>query len=185
MKKDKTWIQTFTGRRFNYQDPRPEDIDIQDIAHALSYTTRFGGHLPVLYTVAEHSVRVSRITSPENALEALMHDAAEAYLGDVPTPLKRLLPDFQEIEVRVEKAIAEAFGLVYPWPEEVKRNDTVMLITEARDLHDNEPVWIRGYADLEPAESQRLTPAYCWAPPTAKREFIRLYQKLSGYRVLP
>jgi hypothetical protein len=83
------WMQTFTGRAFYPLDPRPEDIDPVDIAHALSLICRYGGHSSRFYSVAEHCVLMSHAVAPEHALWALLHDATEAYLGDMIRPLKR------------------------------------------------------------------------------------------------
>lgn len=87
------WLQTHTGVHFYPLDPRPEEIDITDIAHSLALQCRWAGHVKQHYSVAEHCVRVSRIVPKEDALWALLHDAAEAYLIDLPRPLKNL-PEF-------------------------------------------------------------------------------------------
>ncbi len=102
---------TFTGKTVNVGGLRPADIDIIDIAHGLSMTCRYGGHVTRFYSVAEHSVHMSRWVPPEHALQALLHDASEAYLGDVIKPLKDLLPDYMEIEWHAERTIAGVFGL--------------------------------------------------------------------------
>jgi len=86
-----SYIQTLSGKKFSYQFATADDIDIEDIANALSNICRFAGHLPEFYSVAQHSVLVSQIVPPEFAFEALMHDAAEAYCQDIPAPLKALL----------------------------------------------------------------------------------------------
>lgn len=133
------WIQTFTGKAFWPMDPRPEDIDIEDIAHALAMKCRFSGHCLEFYSVAQHSVLVSR-SCPEAPLWALLHDAAEAYLPDVARPVKRFLTGFKEIEERVERCVAERFGLPWPMPESVKRADLEALATEQRDVMGTAPM---------------------------------------------
>jgi len=85
------WIQTISGRKFPLAEPDPNQIDIEDIAHALSMLCRFNGHCTQFYSVAEHSMHVSHEISNDLALAGLLHDAAEAYLGDVPSPLKKEL----------------------------------------------------------------------------------------------
>ena len=107
------WMQTYTGRKFWPLDPREEDIDPADIAHALSLICRFGGHARRFYSVAEHCVLLSYAVAPEHALWALLHDAAEAYVGDMVRPLKRSMPDYRDAEDAVLMSIALRFGL--PW----------------------------------------------------------------------
>ena len=88
-----TWFQTFTGKKFHPLDPRPEDICIEDIAHALSYINRFGGHLPEPWTVAQHSIVVAEFAPPGLRLAAQMHDSPEAYLGYMVKPLEQEVAD--------------------------------------------------------------------------------------------
>ena len=130
------WFCTVSGRRVFVLDPHPEDIFIDDIATALSHTCRFGGQVSEFYSVAQHSVIVSRHVPHSIALEALLHDAAEAYLGDVIRPLKRALPDYKTIEAIWEPVIRERFGLS-DTPEiraAVKCADIRALLTERRDV---------------------------------------------------
>lgn len=129
-----TWIQTNSGKRLDVTDPEPDQIDIFDIAHALANTCRFGGHCRTFYSVAQHSVHVSYLVPEPLAVVALLHDAAEAYLTDVPSPFKELMPDYQRLEHRLWRAIAGKFGLPTELPEEVKHADLVALATERRDL---------------------------------------------------
>lgn len=138
------WIQTFTGKRFSVVDPSPDDVDIIDIAHALSMQCRFAGHVRWHYSVGQHSILVARVVErfqPDNRrlhLAALLHDASEAYLVDVPRPIKRL-PDFvvyRDMEKRCEWAIREHFGLTCEVPDmlAIKAADEMLLRTECRDL---------------------------------------------------
>jgi hypothetical protein len=128
------WIQTFTGAHFRPLHPDPADVHVRDIAHALSLQCRFNGQCAAFYSVAEHSVRVARALPAELALWGLLHDAAEAYLGDMPRPVKAQMPYFSEAEDRLLRVIVESFGLSWPMPEEVSHFDTVLLATEARDV---------------------------------------------------
>src|ERR1035437_1784040 len=105
------WMQVYSGARFYPLDPRPDEIDAADIAHALSLLCRYGGHVDRFYSVAEHCVLMSRAVAPENALAALLHDATEAYVVDVPRPLKRCLRDYAPIEAAVWRAIASRFSV--------------------------------------------------------------------------
>lgn len=138
------WIQTYTLRQFWPLDPRPEDVDLTDIAHALSLICRFTGHVREFYSVAQHSLLVAdrafELAPPERDRAAakwgLLHDASEAYLVDVARPVKRLpeMAGYREAERRVQTAICERFGLPPEEPPEVKQADRDVLYTEARDL---------------------------------------------------
>ena len=124
------WMQVYSGRRFYPLDPRPDEIDAADIAHALSLLCRYGGHVDRFYSVAEHCVLMSEAVAPEHALAALLHDATEAYVVDVPRPLKRQLAGYREIEAAVWRAICLRFGLVGDLPAEVHEADNRILLTE-------------------------------------------------------
>lgn len=130
------WIQTYSGRRFTPTNPNPDAIVIQDIAHSLSMQCRFSGHVKKFYSVAQHSVLVSYICNHEDALWGLMHDATEAYLVDVPRPLKRSgkFDAYLQFEEVMQKAVCKRFGLSEQEPPSVKLADSILLSTEARDL---------------------------------------------------
>lgn len=147
-------ILTQSGLYIDLTNPDPELIQIEDIAHALARICRFTGHTERFYSVAEHCVHTSYLVPPIHALTALLHDAAETYIGDVASPLKQLLPDYKAIEQRMEAAVFAAFGLAhevtYPLPDCVKHADMVMLATERRDLMpDQTTVWPQ-LAGIEP-----------------------------------
>ncbi|HKJ94091.1 MAG TPA: phosphohydrolase [Gammaproteobacteria bacterium] len=132
-----SWILTYTGQQFDLLQPKADQISVTDIAHALAMTCRFGGHVERFYSVAQHSVWVSKqVPDEKHAFAALLHDAAEAYVSDVVRPLKQWLPEFREIEDRVQAAIAERFGLSVDELEhpEIKKTDMRALATERRDL---------------------------------------------------
>lgn len=144
------YITTFTDKKFYPSDIRPIDIDITDIAHALSNQCRFGGHTIEFYSVASHCLLVSKVLPPELKLQGLLHDASEAYLVDVPRPIK-YLPDFnryREIEAAVQKVIYKKFGCNWPDPDEIHKADNLLLATEARDLMRN-PSWCHLLPKLE------------------------------------
>lgn len=135
------FMQTVSGKAFWPLDPRADEVDIEDIAHALSMMCRFGGHILDFYSVAEHSVRVSEAIAEvggtiEEQFFGLLHDAAEAYIGDMVWPLKQApeVRGYKDVEKRVEAAIAERFGLAPEMPAIVKHFDIVMLATEKRDI---------------------------------------------------
>lgn len=129
-----SFIQTLSGKHFHYTNATVDDIEIEDIATALSHICRFTGHLPEFYSVAQHSVLCSQLVPPEFAFEALMHDAAEAYCQDIPAPLKALLPDYQRIETFVDGLIRFKYELPLTQSAVVKYADMTMLATERRDL---------------------------------------------------
>lgn len=135
-------IMTGRGEYFDLLNPVPEMVNIKDIAFALSRVCRFGGHCISFYSVAQHSALACRLAAPQLKLEALLHDASEAYLGDVPQPLKRLLPDYREIERSVSRIIRQAFRLPLDESPEVKAIDRRLLALEAASLmHENAMQW--------------------------------------------
>jgi hypothetical protein len=126
------YIETYTGKHFYFLDPKPDMICIEDIAHALSNNCRFGGHCREFYSVAEHSIWVSRMC--DNPLEGLLHDASEAYLVDIPKPVKQHLPDYRVIEEKVMIAIADKFAFGWPMSADLHDADATMLKVEAKQL---------------------------------------------------
>jgi len=127
-------IRTFTGIYINVFDPKPEDICIEDIAHALSNQCRFGGHLPDYYSVAQHSILCCKMTDDEYKLQALLHDASEAYLLDIPRPIKQGLSNYKEIENKLMRVIADKFGFTHPLDEVIKDIDEWALVVEWKYL---------------------------------------------------
>ena len=140
---DGKWRSTYTGKKFHFLDPQPDEICIEDIAHALSLTCRFGGACNEFYSVAEHSIRVAEIVPKEYKLHALLHDAAEAYLADMVRPMKSSLPGFKKMEDTILFAIWKKF--IPDWTDggvrAYKEADNIILATEARDLMENMNDW--------------------------------------------
>ncbi len=155
------WIRTFTGKRFFVLNPRPEDVCIEDIAHALSMLCRYTGHVQRFYSVAEHSLYVTGEVAArlhaagragnvenQNILRwALLHDASEAYTGDLTRPLKHQaeLTLFREVEARIMLAIRTQFGLIGEEPALVREVDREIIGSEARQLKFGE-----GLATVDP-----------------------------------
>lgn len=185
---------TRTGRKFYPFDPRPEDVEFRDVANALSNICRFTGHTAYFYSVAEHSCHVSQLVGPEAAVYGLLHDAAEAYIGDISRPVKKSLylprPDrlgphvvyegVDDIEDRVLRAVVEGLGL--PWPgdevwDQVRRADDVMLRTEACDIalfpNGSHMTHCGDYGTAK----IRIRP---WTPDYADQQFSTRFRQLMG-----
>ena len=128
------WMQTFSGRQFWPIDPRPEEVFIEDIAHALSMMCRYNGHCNRFYSVAEHSVLVSRNVPDDDALWALLHDASEAYIADIVRPAKRFIEGYRRVEDRIMDAVCQAFELAIIMPASVARADSAILADEMAQL---------------------------------------------------
>jgi len=170
------WFQTYTGVMFWPLDPRPEEIELEDIAHSLSMQCRFNGHMKSFYSVAQHSVEVSRIVPAEHALWGLLHDAAEAYIGDMVRPLKLHMPTFRAIEDQIMIAICDRFGLPRAEPPEVKIADNVLLMTERRDFLGTPPAPWTPRAEPLALVLKAQTPIY------AKASFLGRFDQLQkGY----
>lgn len=170
------FMQTASGRSFHPTNPTVDVIDIGDIAHALSHICRFAGHTRYFYSVAQHSVLVADIVKNKGGsrieqLDALMHDAAEAYLMDVPTPVKKLLTNYKEIENKVHACIAERYDLSYEMPALVHLADGIALATEAEALMINSHLWELPH-DAEDYSVESMTPL------KARRAFLKRFKEL-------
>ena len=165
-----SWMQTYSGIKFDPLRPTPEMVVIEDIAHALSMQCRFNGHVTPFYSVAQHSVHVAAHLElpPRGRLQGLLHDAPEAYVGDMVRPLKNAMPIFKRIEEGVWLAICERFDINPELHLDVKRADNAMLHREALELHAitrHLPDWnlpeppstlVRQIKPLEPTRAERL-----------------------------
>jgi hypothetical protein len=169
------WMQTFTGRAFWPLDPRPEDIDPADIAHSLSMLCRYGGHVSRFYSVAEHCVLMSRAVSSENALWALLHDATEAYLVDLPRPLKRSMPKYQDVELVLMWSIAARFGIPADEPGEVREADNRILHDERAELMRESPWPWTAIEDVEPLG----VPILGWRPGLGEQLWLERLAELT------
>lgn len=162
------WIQTYSGGMFWPMEPRAEDVRIEDIAHALSMICRFGGHCERFMSVAEHCVLVGR----KVGIHGLLHDAGEAYLLDIPTPVKALLPEYKLAEEEVLWAIYEALGIAMPSAAEeiiVKEADRRMLATEKLILHKQTSMW-------GPAKPYMGMVIQGWNPAEAENRWLDAFQ---------
>lgn len=171
------WMQTFTGRAFYPMDPKPEDVDPLDIAHALGMTCRYGGHVTRFYSVAEHCVLMSYAVAPEDALWALLHDATEAYVGDMIRPLKRSMPAYRQTEDRLSLVIAERFGLDPVCPAGVKEADNRILLDErAAVLGPSPQPWSDYLESLTPLG----VTIKAWSPVHAGSQYLARLTELTG-----
>lgn len=170
------WIQCYpSGKPFWPLDPREEDVDIEDVAHALSNMCRWNGHCQFFYSVAEHSIRVSELVG---TLQALLHDAPEAYLADVPRPVKPYLVGYYDFENELWRVIAKKFGVATVLSPSVKAADVALLHAERRDLlNPSLRPWESGQlGEYTPLEyTRRINPMQ---PEIARRKFLSRFEEL-------
>jgi len=172
------WIQTYTGRRFTPTKPLIESIVIEDIAHALSRQCRFSGHSLEFYSIAQHSVLASYICDTKDQLWGLLHDASEAYVVDIPRPIKKHIPEYIKLENNVQNAICKRFELDEKMPESVKKADDLLLVTEARDLLSTvRDEW--GYDHITPLPF-KIEPV---SPDEAKEMFLKRYCRIANIKI--
>ena len=183
----KAEIVTYTGKLFDIFNPKPDLVCIEDIAHSLANQCRYTGHTKVFYSVAQHSVQMA--TSAElkgDPLVRLLHDAAEAYFGDIASPLKRAVwvPDGQTfrsiyaIESNLVEAIGSALSLNLEITPEIKLADRRMLVTEVRDLMPDHSVWESYRGEYKPLK-EKIVP---WSPKMAEVLFLKAYRYLTEKR---
>lgn len=167
------YIETFTGETFYFLNPTPEMIHIEDIAHALANQCRFTGHSSKFYSVAEHSIHVSRLC--KNQLAGLLHDASEAYLTDVASPVKPHLHNYKTLEDKLMKAIATKFNFPYPFEEEIHEADKRQLLIEANYLiHSKGKDWPNYNPELVYSGVAPL----CWEPRLAEGYFLERFRSM-------
>ena len=185
-----TEIVTYTGKVFDFLNPKPEMVCIEDIAHSLSNLCRYTGHVRKFYSVGEHCILMALSDKcPGDPMSKLLHDAAEAYIGDMASPWKRLLqvePTFEktlatgvfggsvrEFENRILEIISEALGVSINITAEVKTSDMIMLATEVRDLMPSSEAW----GELpEPLEIK----IPCWKSAYVEEHFLNIYSQLKA-----
>jgi hypothetical protein len=168
------WIQTYSARKFWPMDPRPEEVHIEDIAHSLALQCRYAGHCLRFYSVAEHSVLMARHLAPLGpyvAMWALLHDASEAYLVDVPRPVKPFLDGYVAAEKAVMDVIARRFGLSIVMPSDVHSADGQIIADELANM--KPMAWHARYAGKELGVQLQY-----WSPDEAETEFLAEYVRL-------
>ncbi len=170
------YVSTFSGNRFYPLEPRIDHVAIEDIAHGLAYQCRFNGQTREFYSVAQHSLIVASLVPPPLQLAALLHDAAEAYLGDMVKPLKVLLPAFAALEDQVSALIAAAFAIDFSDYAPIKRADLIALATEKRDLM---PHSAERWAYLDDIRALP-EPISAMSPGQAKQAFLARFAELDA-----
>jgi len=176
------WTQTISGKRFYPLDPRPEDFDIRDIAWSLAHTVRFCGHIMVPIVVAQHSVIVSQYCDEKDALWGLLHDMSEAYICDIPTPLKKSpeMEGYRMIELGIMNSGCKKFGLDPIQPESVHVADKETLAAEVRQFRTNaDEEWKRSNSSYTRIQ-EKIVPLF-GVP--AYKLFIDRYEQLTGETV--
>lgn len=172
-----TCISVTGGEYFDLLNPRGFDYSVETIAHALSNLCRYTGHVTQFYSVAEHCVLVSLAVPKKYALEGLLHDASEAFVGDVSSPLKKLIPEYKKIEEDIQAAIAEHYNLVYPFPEEIHKGDKQLYWSERKVIAPAvDSLWHKNFRASRKVEPQG------WSPKLAKKRFISRYNEIMNDR---
>lgn len=173
------WMLMNSGQRYWPLDPRVGDFSLNDIAHGLAYTCRWGGQVDQFFSVAEHSVIVSRYVRPELRLAALLHDAAEAFVGDIPRPLKRILgANYKLIEDRTQTVIAMQYGFDKEMHPQIKEIDNRITVDERKSLFSNNDEtlpWM--FANDVSLGLEIINPL---PPHQAKRLFMETYYEIKG-----
>lgn len=170
---DDHWMCLVDGTQFFPFDPNPKTIKFDHIAHCLSNLCRYSGHTKRFYSVAEHAYWVSYAVPESDALEALLHDASETYCADLPSPIKRTLPEYRKVEDRIQAVIAQRFNLKYPFPDSVHVADKRILANEYRDILN--PCVVNWVEHIEPLPNVTIQG---WLPDEAKSRFIHRYFEL-------
>lgn len=170
------WIMTYTGIKFFPFNPDIDSFVIEDIAHSLANQCRFNGHTKSYYSVAQHSVNVSRICG-EHSLCGLLHDGTEAYFSDLPTPIKKRMNNVVNMENNLACTLSRKFGFPFPFPEEVKDADKSMLNIEGMEFMG----WEERYYDEVPEIDmyECSVDMYPHTPDTAKKMFLEEYEKIT------
>ena len=173
-------IQLHSGAFMDYANPEACEVTILDIALSLSNVCRFAGHVSQFYSVAQHAVNTSFIVPEEHAYDALLHDLAEAFTNDLPTPLKTAIPAFKDLEVLIEAAMSARFGFSFPHPPEVKVADLQMLKLEKEAFKPNALGDWEVLKGVDTSDIHHLVDLTEWAPAYARGRFLDRYTELTG-----
>jgi hypothetical protein len=168
------FIGTLTNKKFHFLNPHADEVCIEDISHALSMNCRYSGHVKEFYSVAEHCCHIHDLVEAggedkDLCLSALMHDASEAYLCDIPRPIKPHLNNYFELEAKAEKVIQEKYGFA-PMNWLIKYYDIHICGDEARQLFLTSPDWAESFHKLGVI-------VQTWSPSKAKQQFMKRFNK--------
>jgi hypothetical protein len=167
------WIETHSAKYFQYLKRNPENIVIEDIAHALSQICRFSGQCKEFYSVAQHCCIVHDVAPSHLKLDGLLHDASEAYISDIPRPVKTIVYQIKELETFIQMQVAQRFKLSFPYKSQIEILDTQLMLAEAQQLFRQKVAWwVEGMDPLDVI----VTP--CWNPKIAETEFLKRFDKL-------
>jgi hypothetical protein len=173
-------IQLHSGAFMNYADPGACEVTIDDVALALGNICRFSGHVSQFYSVAQHAVNTSMIVAPEFAFDALLHDLAEAFTNDIPTPLKTAIPAFKGLEILIESAMAVRFGFEFPLSPAIKHADLQMLKLEKEAFKPNASGNWEVLEGVEIDSVRHLVDLDEWGPQVARAIFLDRYEELTA-----
>lgn len=168
------YITTYSGQKFYPDTCEIDHIPIADIAHALSQNCRYNGHLEGFYSVAEHSIIVSHLCHPQQALWGLLHDVTEAFVPDIPRPLKPFIAGFDDFEAKIMEQVCKRWHLAKEMPESVAYIDKHIVGEEAAHMFREPPDWIRFY-DRIPRAARMFRN---WGPAAAEHRFLERYSEL-------
>jgi hypothetical protein len=175
------YMTTNSGGFVDFENPEFSKFTIEDIAQGLSNTCRFAGQCDDFYSVAQHSVLVSRLVATEHRMQALLHDASEAFIHDITRPLKQMLPEYRTIETALQMEIFKRFGTPLLMHYSVKRADNIVLATEMRDLITTPPHFmIVGNNPDEKPLPFTIVPV---PPKQARLAFLHAYYELTRVAV--
>lgn len=165
------FIRTHSGAKFHFMNPKSSEIVLDDIVWALSRICRFNGHTKgeIPYSVLQHLCHCHDAAPEGHRRESLCHDFSEAQIADLASPVKAIIPQYRDVERRIEIAIANKFKLRYPWSAEVKTVDLTMLATEMRDLMKHADYTRLPYPPL----NMRIKP---WPAKKARAEFMKRWR---------
>lgn len=171
------WIETNSGKYFRYQENNPENIMIEDVAHSLSQLCRFSGQCNQFYSVAQHSCIVHDYAPSHLKIEGLLHDASEAFISDIPRPVKTIIPEIKELEQIIQMQVAQRFKFSWPFTSQIEILDSQLMLAEAKQLFTQEVAWT-----VEGLDPLNVKINHCWNSKVAKAEFLNRFDLLLEFK---